>query len=72
MQPTVVHARALTRAAEILGGTEALVSYLNVPKSDLRRWMQGEARLPDHVFLKVVDLLAESEMSQLRRGGGGA
>ena len=69
--PTSVHARALSRAAEILGGPDALQRYLNVPIADLRRWMQGHERLPDHLFLRVADLLAESEISQLRNGGPG-
>ena len=60
------------RAAEILGGTEALQRYLNAPGGNLRRWMQGRERLPDDIFLRIADLLADSEMNALRGGSTGA
>ena len=56
--PDTVHSRALKRAAEILGGVDPLCTYLGVSAFQLERWMRGEARLPDAIFLMVVDVLA--------------
>jgi hypothetical protein len=64
-----VYSSALVRAAEILGSTEALRAHLNVPMSGLRLWLSGYDRPPDEVFLRVVDLLAERDMSELRGEG---
>ena len=61
-----MYSRALLRAAEILGGIEALQTYLNVPAGDLRRWLRGSVKPPDHVFLRVADLLAERHLEELR------
>ena len=66
--PTNVHARAMRRAAQVLGGVEALRSHLQVSMRDLSRWMAGEARPPDAVFLRVVDLLADEELATLKQG----
>jgi hypothetical protein len=68
-----MYSRALLRAAEILGGVEALQIYLNVPRADLRRWLRGTVKPPDHVFLRVADLLAERNLEELRpQAQGGA
>ena len=34
----------MQRAAQIVGGVEALRAHLEVSMSDLRRWMEGEVR----------------------------
>ena len=57
---TNVDARALHRAAELLGGTTHLRDYLHVPTADLLRWMDGSAAAPDSVFLKAVELVVRS------------
>ena len=57
---TNVDARALHRAAELLGGTTHLRDYLHVPTADLVRWMDGSAAAPDSVFLKAVELVVRS------------
>ena len=62
-----VHMRALRRAAQILGGVEALRAYLQVSMSQLTGWLYGETRVPDAVFLKVVDLLSEQQIAALRQ-----
>ena len=56
--PNTLHARALQRAAEVLGGMEPLRIYLRVPLLHLQSWMEGKSTPPDAVFLRVVDLLA--------------
>ena len=44
--------------------------YLNVPKSLLDLWLGGYAMPPDDVFLRVVDLLAEHQLQQIRQEVG--
>ena len=60
--------RALRRAAQELGSVEALRAHLRVSMSQLAGWLHGEARLPDAVFLKVVDLLSEQQLTALKLG----
>ena len=60
--------RALRRAALGLGSVQALCAHLGVPMSQLNSWLEGEVRPPDAVFLKVVDLLAEEELSAIKQG----
>jgi hypothetical protein len=53
-----VHSRTLHRACLILGGIAQLAQYLDVPESDLRRWMTGDSGLPpEAVFLGAVEVL---------------
>ena len=59
--PNGTYARLLQRAAEILGGEETLRAYLEVSRLQLDYWMQGRARPPDNVFLRIADLLAETQ-----------
>lgn len=65
-----VYARALARAAQLLGGTEELRGFLNVPKGLLNLWLGGYAMPPDDVFLRVVDLLAEHQLQEIRQDLG--
>ena len=52
-----VYMRTLARAAEVIGGFEALAAYLDVRPIYLHAWMNGTLETPTDVFLKVVDLL---------------
>jgi hypothetical protein len=63
----VVRARALQRAATILGGKPRLRAYLNVPALVLGMWMSGATPPPTDVFLKVVDLIVEKDLESLRQ-----
>ena len=65
--PKEVQILALRRAAQGLGGVEALRAYLQVSMSQLTGWLYGETRVPDAVFLKVVDLLSEQQIAALRQ-----
>lgn len=62
--PTV-HARALKRAAEILGGIDKLATFLNVPPFPLKFWIEGMDVPPLRAFLKAVDAIAEYETGRL-------
>ena len=66
--PKEVQILALRRAAQGLGGVEALRAYLQVSMSQLTGWLYGETRVPDAVFLKIVDLLSEEQIAALRQG----
>jgi hypothetical protein len=59
--PDTLHSRALKRAAELLGGVDPLCTYLRVSAFQLERWMRGEAKPPDAIFLKLVDVLARQD-----------
>jgi hypothetical protein len=64
-----VHTRSLKRATELLGGAEALATYLNRSPTLVCRWLDGSLPVPDSVFLKVVDLLLDRGQSEhLTRG----
>jgi hypothetical protein len=60
-----VHAKALNRAAQILGGRDRLREYLRVPASHLALWLAGTEKQPLDVFLKVVDLISDGWSSSL-------
>ena len=54
--------RGLRKAAEALGGEVQLRQFLDVPSTDISRWLSDrEATVPDHVMRKVVNLLADLE-----------
>ena len=61
-----VHTQALRRAADILGGPVQLRGYLKVSALVLTLWMSGATATPNDVFLKVVDLIVESDISDLK------
>ena len=58
--------QALGRAADILGGPVQLRGYLRVSALVLTLWMSGATALPNDVFLKVVDLIVERDISDLK------
>lgn len=57
---TEVYVRTLNRAAEIVGGAEALAYRLKVTPSHLDLWLRGVEQAPTHIFLKAVDLVQDS------------
>jgi hypothetical protein len=61
-----VYSRAFTRAAHLLGGVERLRAHLGVGMVQMNLWLRGQAKPPDAIFLKVVDVLAEHEEEELR------
>ena len=56
-----IYTRALSRAAEIQGSTQALATLLRVPENTLLRWMAGRAQMPLQAFLKLIELLVQHE-----------
>ena len=53
--------RALRKAAEALGGEAHLRRFLEVPSTDLYRWLRNQAPVPEPIVRKVVNLLADIE-----------
>ena len=53
-----VHARALQRAADILGGKEPLRAALRVPMVRLDEWLAGHSEPPMDIFLRAVDIIS--------------
>lgn len=65
-----VHARALKRAAELLGGIEHFAKHVGMPAHDLVGWMNGEGTPPLGVFLKAVDIISEHQGAGLGVASG--
>src|SRR5260221_12617518 len=63
-----IYTRKFARAAEIHGSTQALAGFLRVPENTLLRWMSGRAQMPLQAFLKLIEVLSESE----RKGSSAA
>jgi hypothetical protein len=61
-------ASVLRRASGVLGGTLQLRKYLRVSALSLSVWMTGAEAPPIDVFLKAVDVIADAEMQELKRG----
>ena len=57
MTPSV-YAKALMRAAEMLGGREKLRELLHVPMRALDKWLDGSEEPPLDIFLKAVDVIS--------------
>jgi len=56
---------ALARAAEILGGAARLARRLGISQTRLRLYLDDVERLPQALFLKLVDVLSDAEMKKL-------
>ena len=52
-----VHARTLHRACLIVGGVQQLAERLKVSELDVRRWLKGEERPPEDVFVAAIDIV---------------
>lgn len=62
-----VRARALRRAAEILGGEMQLSRYLRVSVLSVAVWTAGAEPPPTDVFLRAVDVIVDHDLDDLRR-----
>ena len=52
------------RAAEIAGGMQSLARQLNVDEHRLSFWRQGTATAPNHVFVRLVDLILQDDIAR--------
>ena len=53
-----IRAKALQRAAEIVGGRERLRELLRVSRNDLEAWLDGGGEPPLEVFFRAVDIIS--------------
>ena len=55
---TTVQTQALRKAVEILGGEEQLGARLGLSAGTIRLFITGRIRLPQRLFLQVVDIIS--------------
>lgn len=60
-----IYSRALLKAAELVGGRAELARALQVPITEIDRWIAEEAKPPRETFLRIVDIILDET------GGGG-
>jgi hypothetical protein len=60
-----IHNRALRRAAQILGGEDKLRTYLGASELDFSSWI-GQKELPRNIFLRLVDIITEEEVRNVK------
>jgi DNA-binding transcriptional regulator YdaS (Cro superfamily) len=60
-----VYLRTLERAAQIVGGEQALALHLKVTPSHLVLWLKGLEEPTTEAFLRAVDLVSAHELAQL-------
>jgi DNA-binding transcriptional regulator YdaS (Cro superfamily) len=56
-----VRSRAVEKAVQILGGAEQLADRLGLAPGTVRLLMDGKLPVPQHVFLKVVDIISADD-----------
>jgi hypothetical protein len=61
-----VRTAAVRRAAEVVGGSSRLREILGVSALSLAVWLGGTEPPPTDVFLKAVDVIADSDLDKLR------
>ena len=58
-----LYARTFIRAAEIVGGPEALADAISVPIATLESWFLGEALPPVEHFHRAVEILLKNGLA---------
>ena len=59
--------RTLRRAVDRVGGVAELAAELGVAATDLERWMAGEVRPPQKVFLAALDIVSGEAYERIAR-----
>ncbi|MBV9191536.1 MAG: hypothetical protein JO292_07680 [Betaproteobacteria bacterium] len=54
-----VYSRALSRAADLVGGRGKLAKVLQVSTTEIDKWIADQAKPPREVFLRIVDLILD-------------
>lgn len=67
--PTV-HARAIVRAIEILGGVDEFSKRAKVSPYDISLWSSGKSTPPMDVFLLAVDVICQRTATTLKEPQG--
>jgi hypothetical protein len=71
MAQSDLYARTFARAAEILGGPQALADAIRVPIATLESWFVGEAIAPVEYFHRAVEIVLAHGL-QVRGAGATA
>jgi hypothetical protein len=61
-RPDTVYARALLRAADIVGGPKILAGQFKVPSRVLQRWLDGSENPSFPYFLRAVDIIVAEKL----------
>lgn len=61
-----VYRRSVEMAAEVLGGDEAVATYLGVTATDVANWKAGDSEPAIAFFLRIVDLIEQKTVSAAR------
>jgi hypothetical protein len=67
--PTV-HARAIVRAVEILGGVDEFARHAKATPYDISLWSNGKSLPPMDVFLLAVDVITQRTATALKDAPG--
>jgi len=67
--PTV-HARAIVRAIEILGGVDEFSRRAKVSPYDISLWSRGKSMPPMDVFLLAVDVICQRTATTVKESQG--
>jgi len=70
MKRMSVQARALHRAAAVVGGLHPLAGHLKVSDEFIREWMFDVGSPPNGVFLRVIELLLDQPLEAEARLAG--
>jgi hypothetical protein len=62
MSPNPLYAVCIQRAAQLLGGYDALGARLELSPKILRRWASGHGDAGETVFLRIVDILLDESI----------
>ena len=65
---TTVQTQALRKAVEILGGEEQLGARLGLSAGTIRLFITGRIRLPQRLFLQVVDIIS-GDSARIEKSG---
>jgi hypothetical protein len=49
----------MQKAAELLGGRDELAKALQVPSSEIEKWIAEQSKPPREIFLRVVDIILD-------------
>jgi len=60
--------RTLAKAAETLGGEQALADALGVNVCALAGWLRGTSHLPDGLYFAALDIVANGPFNNKERG----
>lgn len=59
--------RTLQRAADIVGGPDALAQRLKVTPSHLELWLKGLESPREEIFLRAVDIVSDEQIDAMKK-----